>query len=93
MNSKSEISRVNTQLANASRKKVASIDPIVQKALSEDPSCYDYDGTYDDFKAKEQVSHKLSQPSDNTAPVSSYYIMINFLDFYFYKYSYNFSLK
>ena len=67
----SGVSRVNAQLSSIASRRNATVDPIANAALSEDPSIFDFDGTYDSFKAPDKVAHKLSQPSSSDAPVSA----------------------
>ena len=53
-----DVARVNAQLA----KRRAADEAAVLAAANEDPSIYDYDGSYDTFKEAEIKTHQLSQP-------------------------------
>ncbi len=61
----SDVGRVNLQLKKNNEKLSKSV-----AAAANDDSIYDYDGTYDSFKAAEVTSHPLSRASDPAQPVS-----------------------
>jgi hypothetical protein len=63
-NAASDIARVNAQLA----KRRAADEAALLAAANEDPSIYDYDGSYDTFKAEKVSTHQLSQPSVSKDP-------------------------
>lgn len=49
----------------------------INKMNDIDGSIYDYDGAYDNFKAKEISSHPLSRDTQKNPPVSVYYEIIH----------------
>lgn len=65
--SMNDVARVNAQLA----KRRAADEAALLAAANEDPSIYDYDGSYDSFKAAEVKTHQLSQAvaASKDAPV------------------------
>jgi hypothetical protein len=63
-NAANDIARVNAQLA----KRRAADEAALLAAANEDPSIYDYDGSYDTFKAEKVSTHQLSQPTVSKEP-------------------------
>jgi hypothetical protein len=63
-NTGNDIARVNAQLA----KRRAADEAALLAAANEDPSIYDYDGSYDTFKAEKVSTHQLSQPTASKEP-------------------------
>lgn len=50
--------------------RIDEVDRLAKIALQEDPDIFDFDGTYDDFKRKEE--HPLSSSSQQDAPKARY---------------------
>ena len=66
-----DVERVNRQLlAKPSTSSLADTARMHNKALEEDPNVFDYDGSYDAFKASVVESHPLSRDATMAPPVS-----------------------
>lgn len=63
----SDIGRVNAQLRKKNEQSQAKLE-----AASSEADIYDYDGSYDTFKAAAVTSHPLSQPSTTGELVSTF---------------------
>lgn len=56
-----DVKRVNKFLESKYQSYNEHLDKNSASAIAEDPSIFDFDGTYDNFKAAEVKKHKLSQ--------------------------------
>lgn len=65
-----DVGRVNLLLTQKSAAAERQANKIYSDALEQDPSAFDYDDSYDSFKAPELKAHALSQAVEKDAPVS-----------------------